>query len=123
MRRIPSDSRSLSKTATDLRTAGDSMTSAEAPGNSSLRLKHCRRTQVVRLAIAPARPNSRPKIMKKIWLLVAGATLAGLLACKSEVNINIQTKGQAPDFELENIAGGTTKAAELKGKVSVVDVW
>ena len=29
----------------------------------------------------------------------------------------------APDFDLENIAGGTTKAAELRGNVSVIDVW
>jgi thiol-disulfide isomerase/thioredoxin len=49
--------------------------------------------------------------------------MSGLSACKSQVNINIQTSGQAPDFELENIAGGTTKAVDLRGKVSVVDIW
>jgi len=32
-------------------------------------------------------------------------------------------RGAAPDFDLENIAGGTTKAAELRGNVSVIDVW
>ena len=32
-------------------------------------------------------------------------------------------KGPAPDFELENVAGGKTKAADLKGKVLVVDFW
>jgi thiol-disulfide isomerase/thioredoxin len=32
-------------------------------------------------------------------------------------------KGPAPDFDLENIAGGKTKAADLKGKVLVVDFW
>ena len=32
-------------------------------------------------------------------------------------------KGPAPEFELENIAGGKTKAADLKGKVLVVDFW
>src|SRR5438094_5457980 len=32
-------------------------------------------------------------------------------------------KGPAPDFDLENIAGGKIKAAELKGKVSIIDFW
>jgi thiol-disulfide isomerase/thioredoxin len=32
-------------------------------------------------------------------------------------------KGPAPEFDLENIRGGRTKAAELKGKVLVVDFW
>src|SRR6185295_5394169 len=35
----------------------------------------------------------------------------------------VQPKGPAPDFDLENVAGGKTKAAELKGKVSVIDFW
>src|SRR5437867_4705745 len=34
-----------------------------------------------------------------------------------------QPKGPAPDFDLENVAGGKTKAADLKGKVSVIDFW
>ena len=29
----------------------------------------------------------------------------------------------APDFELDNVAGGTLKSADLKGKVTVVDFW
>lgn len=29
----------------------------------------------------------------------------------------------APEFDLENIAGGSLKAADLKGKVSVIDFW
>jgi cytochrome c biogenesis protein CcmG, thiol:disulfide interchange protein DsbE len=32
-------------------------------------------------------------------------------------------KGPLPDFELENIAGGKTKADAFKGKVMVVDFW
>jgi cytochrome c biogenesis protein CcmG/thiol:disulfide interchange protein DsbE len=32
-------------------------------------------------------------------------------------------KGPAPEFDLENVAGGKTKAADLKGKVSVIDFW
>lgn len=35
----------------------------------------------------------------------------------------VQPKGPAPEFELENVAGGKTKAADLKGKVSVIDFW
>ncbi len=35
----------------------------------------------------------------------------------------VQPKGPAPDFELENVAGGKIKAAELKGKVSIIDFW
>ena len=33
-----------------------------------------------------------------------------------------QPKGPAPDFELENVAGGKIKADDLKGKVSVIDL-
>jgi thiol-disulfide isomerase/thioredoxin len=29
----------------------------------------------------------------------------------------------APDFELESVGGGTVKAADIKGKVSVIDFW
>ena len=33
------------------------------------------------------------------------------------------TKGPAPDFELENIAGGKIKSADLQGKISIIDFW
>src|SRR4030095_6588994 len=61
--------------------------------------------------------------MKKIGLIVGGVAAALLLACSSHVVVNVQTNGQAPAFELENIAGGTTRSADMKGKVSVVDIW
>ena len=32
-------------------------------------------------------------------------------------------KSAAPDFALENVAGGTLKSNDLKGKVTVVDFW
>jgi cytochrome c biogenesis protein CcmG, thiol:disulfide interchange protein DsbE len=35
----------------------------------------------------------------------------------------VQPSGPAPDFDLENIAGGKLKSADLKGKVAVVDFW
>jgi thiol-disulfide isomerase/thioredoxin len=35
----------------------------------------------------------------------------------------VKPKGPAPEFELENVAGGKIKAADLKGKVSIIDFW
>ena len=35
----------------------------------------------------------------------------------------VQPKSAAPDFELDNVAGGKLKAADLKGKVTIVDFW
>src|SRR5437660_2611582 len=35
----------------------------------------------------------------------------------------VKPKGPAPEFELENIAGGKIKAADLKGKVAIIDFW
>ena len=69
--------------------------------------------------------------MKKAGLLVVLAlTLCG---CNSFPGYSVATndssggavtpKGPAPEFELENIAGGKTKAGDLKGKVLVVDFW
>src|SRR5262245_26826955 len=52
---------------------------------------------------------------------------AGLVSCTPEPSKTTSTpatpRASAPQFELENIAGGTTKSADLKGKVSVVDIW
>src|SRR5438477_6691153 len=66
--------------------------------------------------------------MKKIAVALA-LTLA-LFACKarqedrtSEKGAAVKPKGPAPEFDLENVAGGKIKAAELKGKVSVIDFW
>src|SRR5438105_3484554 len=50
-----------------------------------------------------------------VWLANAGSSNAP--ADKPTLS------GPLPDFELENIAGGKTKAADLKGKVSIVDFW
>jgi thiol-disulfide isomerase/thioredoxin len=61
--------------------------------------------------------------MKKIGSILGGVAAALLLSCSSHVVVNVQTNGQAPPFELENIAGGTTRSADLKGKVSVLDIW
>ena len=61
--------------------------------------------------------------MRKIGFVLGGVAAALLLSCSSHVVVNVQTNGQAPPFELENIAGGTTRSADLKGKVSVVDIW
>jgi thiol-disulfide isomerase/thioredoxin len=61
--------------------------------------------------------------MKRAALLLAFAL--GVLGCNSVTNVPdsaVSGKG-APDFVLENVAGGKTAAADLKGKVLVVDFW
>ena len=65
--------------------------------------------------------------MKKTAIALAVAL--ALLGCTSRQRGStsdtkaVQPKGPAPDFELENVAGGKTKAADLKGKVSIIDFW
>jgi thiol-disulfide isomerase/thioredoxin len=66
--------------------------------------------------------------MKKTALALAIAFF--LFGCGSRLqpgsgndSAAIQPKVPAPDFDLENVAGGKTKAAELKGKVSIIDFW
>ena len=65
--------------------------------------------------------------MKTAALLLALAF--GVFGCTSTTNFNVNDsasvtgKGPAPEFVLENIAGGKTAAADLKGKVLVVDFW
>jgi thiol-disulfide isomerase/thioredoxin len=58
----------------------------------------------------------------KSWVLLSALAVAGLLfllpATRSKARLDA-----APDFELENIAGGKSTAADLKGKVTVVDMW
>ena len=56
--------------------------------------------------------------MKKAALTLVLAL--GLFGCTKPTPVIV--KG-APDFDLENVAGGKTKAADLKGKVLVVDFW
>jgi thiol-disulfide isomerase/thioredoxin len=41
----------------------------------------------------------------------------------SESNTAEEPRKAAPDFELTNVAGGTIKSAELKGKVVIADFW
>jgi thiol-disulfide isomerase/thioredoxin len=66
--------------------------------------------------------------MKKIAIALAVAL--ALIGCKnrpaesaSEKAGPVQLKGPAPDFELDNVAGGKIKAADLRGKVSIIDFW
>ena len=58
--------------------------------------------------------------MKKAALSIV--LMFALFGCSNASVPNV-AKGPAPDFELENIAGGKTKAADLKGKVLVLDFW
>jgi cytochrome c biogenesis protein CcmG/thiol:disulfide interchange protein DsbE len=65
--------------------------------------------------------------MKKAALLFAIAF--ALFACnktpalESGNSSGSSLKGPAPDFDLENIAGGKLKSEDLKGKVAVIDFW
>jgi cytochrome c biogenesis protein CcmG, thiol:disulfide interchange protein DsbE len=64
--------------------------------------------------------------MKKTAMALAIAL--ALFGCTSRQPVSTSEKsatpkGPAPDFDLENVAGGKIKAAELKGKVSVIDFW
>ena len=58
--------------------------------------------------------------MKKAGLSIV--LIFALFGCSNASVPNV-AKGPAPEFELENIAGGKTTAAELKGKVLVLDFW
>src|SRR3989440_10009417 len=64
--------------------------------------------------------------MKKTAIALAIAL--ALFGCTSRQPVSTSEKsatpkGPAPDFDLENVAGGKIKAADLKGKVSVIDFW
>lgn len=52
---------------------------------------------------------------------------AGLIGCSPEpaktTSPTAPARTAAPEFALENIAGGTMKSADLKGHVSIVDIW
>ena len=60
---------------------------------------------------------------------MALAVALALLGCTSRQpnsasdKAAVKPKGPAPEFELENVAGGKLKAADLKGKVSIIDFW
>jgi cytochrome c biogenesis protein CcmG/thiol:disulfide interchange protein DsbE len=55
--------------------------------------------------------------------LVLTLAVFGCAAGPAPEAASVTPKGPAPDFKLENIAGGTTDSADLKGKVLVVDFW
>src|SRR5215831_6946729 len=60
--------------------------------------------------------------MKKACLIILTLFVFGCSACSAKTP-TVSIKGPAPEFELENILGGKTKAADLKGKVAVIDFW
>jgi len=60
--------------------------------------------------------------MKKACLIILTLFVFGCSACSAKTP-TVSIKGPAPEFELENILGGKTKAADLKGKVIVIDFW
>src|SRR5262245_11191049 len=62
--------------------------------------------------------------MKKTGLLIVLAfALSGCSGGSARNASDNAPKGPAPDFELENVDGGKTEAADLKGKVLVMDFW
>jgi len=65
--------------------------------------------------------------MKKAAVLVVLALVSfgctNSPALSTNADSGAAVKGPAPDFELENVAGGKVKAADLKGKVLIVDFW
>ena len=80
--------------------------------------------------------HSRTRQRRNLWLTAGCCSVAIALsalpstrsAARAAFNKIFvwQVEGRlnnAPDFQLEDIAGGKIKAAELKGKVSVVDFW
>ena len=56
-------------------------------------------------------------------MLALALTLSGCSSARNPDSASGSGKGPAPDFDLENVAGGKTAAADLKGKVLVVDFW
>src|SRR5262245_43824643 len=61
--------------------------------------------------------------MKTVALVIALALMGCTKGPASTNSTPATAKGPAPDFALENVRGGKTTAADLKGKVLVVDFW
>jgi thiol-disulfide isomerase/thioredoxin len=64
--------------------------------------------------------------MKKTVSAVALAFVlfrCGAVPNATNVQPDYTSKGGLPRFELENVAGGTTKSSDLQGKVLVIDFW
>lgn len=56
-------------------------------------------------------------------LALFGCTLGKPNGANSASDAADQTKGPAPEFDLQNVAGGKMKSADIKGKVAVIDFW
>src|ERR1044071_180890 len=63
------------------------------------------------------------KTAMALAMLLAFVGCTSRQADRTSEKATVQPKGPAPDFDLENVAGGKTNAADLKGKVSVIDFW
>jgi thiol-disulfide isomerase/thioredoxin len=62
-------------------------------------------------------------------IIVALVVALGMSACTTRISDTNtsdsaeQTQKPAPEFDLENVAGGRMKSGEIKGKVAVIDFW
>lgn len=56
-------------------------------------------------------------------LAMSGCVSKSLDTGTSASTVAEEPKKPAPDFELDNVAGGQMKSADLKGKVAVIDFW
>ena len=65
--------------------------------------------------------NSCPR--NAAMLLAALAVAFGAIGCGRPAGEEAALSGKAPDFELENFAGGKTRLADYRGKVVLLNFW
>jgi thiol-disulfide isomerase/thioredoxin len=76
-------------------------------------------------ALASLRQRQRQVLKRRKLMGMAGlCAIAAAIVFVASTRLKTEARLDAlPDFELENIAGGKTTAAEFKGKVTIVDMW
>ena len=63
------------------------------------------------------------KIVFALLIVLYGCTSRVSTTDSSLSNTAKETLKPAPEFELENVAGGKMKSSDIKGKVVIVDFW